>query len=164
MHDQDGLQYDYRESVPYWIITTAHLIERELNEVLSPLGMTFRQAEVLAAIAVEGRPMSQAEVAEKLGVEAPTLAGIVARMEAAGWIVRDSCPDDRRKKLIRPTERVYPVWQQVMERARGVRARLASGFSPHQIYALIAILEGMQNNLDGERRPTGPGPSGVSGS
>jgi MarR family transcriptional regulator for hemolysin len=140
------LQYDHRQSLPYWIISTAHALEVEFNEVLAPLGITFRQAEVLALLALEGT-LSQVEVARRMGVEAPTLAGIVARMEAAGWIVRESCPSDRRKKLLRATERVEPIWAQTVERAQQVRARLALGFTPEQIQGLIAALEMLYNNL-----------------
>jgi MarR family transcriptional regulator for hemolysin len=140
------LQYDHRQSLPYWIISTAHALEVEFNEVLSPLGITFRQAEVLALLALEGT-LSQVEVARRMGVEAPTLAGIVARMEAAGWIVRESCPSDRRKKLLRATEQVEPIWAQTVERAQQVRARLAMGFTPEQVRELIAALEALYNNL-----------------
>ncbi len=140
------MKYDHRESLPFWIISTAHALEVELNEVLAPLGVTFRQAEVLALLAVEGT-LSQVEVARRMGVEAPTLAGIVARMEAAGWIVREPCATDRRKKLLRTTERVDPIWANVMERARHVRTRLVAGLTPDEVQEIIARLELLQNNL-----------------
>jgi MarR family transcriptional regulator for hemolysin len=148
--EPDGLAlaYDPRESITYWVVTTAHALERHLNVVLRPLGITFRQAEVLVFLSTDGT-MSQAEVAERMGIEAPTLAGIVGRMERNGWIVRESCPGDRRKKLLRPTPRVGPLWSQILEQARKVRSRAAAGFEPERLRRLIADLEAIQINLDG---------------
>lgn len=154
MHDSPSptLEYDHHESLPYWVISTAHALEHQLNEELAPLGITFRQAEVLTLLAMNGT-LSQREVAQRMGLEAPTLAGIVARMEAAGWIVRDSCPGDRRKKLLRPTARVEPIWSQVLERARRVRSQVARGFTPEQVRAMIRSLEIMLSNLKSGSAP-----------
>jgi MarR family transcriptional regulator for hemolysin len=115
--------------------------------------MTFRQAEVLALLAMEGT-LSQSEVAHRMGVEAPTLAGIVARMEAAGWIIRDTSNADRRKKFLRPTARVAPIWSQVMERAQSIRALIARDISPERIRDMMETLDQIQRNL--ASRPTVP--------
>ena len=155
-----SLPYDPRESITYWVISTAHALERELNEVLAPLGITFRQAEVLVCLALEGT-MSQSEMARRMGIEAPTLAGIVARMERNGWIVRDSCPADRRKKLLRPTPRVEPLWTQILDEARRVRARAARGIDSELLHQLIQGLSAIQVNLDYGRSDAEPAPQPV---
>jgi MarR family transcriptional regulator for hemolysin len=151
MTESVALSYDPRASVPFWIISSAHMIEQVYNEVLAPLGITFRQAEVLALLAMEGT-MSQSEVADRMGVEAPTLAGIVSRMEAAGWIVRDTINADRRKKYLRPTAKVAPIWSQVMERAQSIRSLIARDIAPERIEELKKTLEQIQGNLSS--RPT----------
>ena len=157
MIDETVIAFEHQESLPYWLIVTAHAIERVLNAELAPLGMTFRQAEILGLLAMEGA-LSQAQVAERIGVEAPTLAGIVARMETAGWIEREPCPRDRRKKLLRPTRRVEPIWAQILERGLLVRGRLTQGFSPDEVRDLIGRLECMLRNLDDHStaRPSEP--------
>ena len=141
------MNYDHRESLPYWIISTAHLLEQRFNTAFAPLGITFRQAEVMVMLSVDGA-LSQIEVARRMGIEAPTLAGIVARMEAAGWIVRESCSTDRRKKLLRLTDRVGPLWAQIFDRALEVRGCLTDGVAAEKIQEMIDILEKMQGNLE----------------
>jgi DNA-binding MarR family transcriptional regulator len=150
-----SIQFDTRESIAYWVISTAHALERNLNEVLKPLGITFRQAEVLVCLAVEGT-MSQAEVARRLGIEAPTLAGIVSRMERNGWIVREGFPGDRRKKLLRPAAKVEPLWTEIMTQARQVRSRASQGFDPERLRRLMDDLAAVQANLDGDSQPSAP--------
>jgi MarR family transcriptional regulator for hemolysin len=81
------LEYDFESSIGYWIFMTSQAMERALNEELAPLGITHRQFQVLAWLACVG-VLSQAELAERMKVEAPTLAGILERMEttaARSW-------------------------------------------------------------------------------
>jgi MarR family transcriptional regulator for hemolysin len=148
-----SLSFDPKDSITFWVITTAHALERHLNVVLKPLGVTFRQAEVLALLAIEG-VMSQAELAKRMCIEAPTLAGIVNRMELSGWIVREACPNDRRKKLIRPTARAQPIWAEMLEQAYRVRSRAGHGFESERLRRLIADLAAVQANLEGDCGPS----------
>jgi MarR family transcriptional regulator for hemolysin len=153
------IQYDHHESVIYWIVSTAHALERVVNEELAPLGMTFRQAEVLAWLALDG-PLSQVELADRMRIEAPTLAGIVERMERAEWIVRTPYPQDRRKKLLHPTERVEPVWARVMEAGLRVRARASAGHDAESVRQMIRMLEAIQKNLlDSAAEPSEASPA-----
>jgi MarR family transcriptional regulator for hemolysin len=141
-----SLPYDPSESITYWILNTAHRLEHLLNEELRPLDMTLRQAEVLVVLAVHGE-LSQVELARRLGVEPPTLAGIVARMEDSGWIARGGCPNDRRKKLIRLTDRVVPIWSQMLERARAVRMQASRGLTAEQLRTLHELLDHVHENI-----------------
>ena len=98
------LQYDFENSVGYWIFATAHDLACTINEEFAGMGITHRQWEVLAWISYLGE-LSQTELAEKMGIEVPTLVGVLDRMERDGWIQRIPSETDRRKKLIRVTEK-----------------------------------------------------------
>ena len=98
------LQYDWDHSIGYWIVLTANSVRRALNAELAQQGITMRQWEVLASLALGGE-LSQSELAERLGIEAPTLVGILDRMERDGWLERYACPQDRRRKRIRCTDK-----------------------------------------------------------
>ncbi len=104
------LEYDWENSVGYWICTTSHAIRRALSNRLAEERMTLRQWEVLACLS-QRRNSSQAEIAECLGIEPHTLTGIVGRMERDGWVKRVGSPTDRRRYFILPTERGQEVWQ-----------------------------------------------------
>jgi MarR family transcriptional regulator for hemolysin len=140
------LEYDFEQSVVYWACMTVRAFERTLNEELAPHGITHRQWQVLGWLALEGE-LSQVQLAERLQIEAPTLVGILDRMERDGWISRHPDPADRRKKLVRPTARVRPVWAKITAAARRVRARAAEGIAPDQLEAVRKALAVMQENL-----------------
>ena len=142
------LQYDFEESVGCWVTMTAHELRRALDTELSKEKITFRQWEVLAWIALEGEP-SQVELAERIGIEAPTLAGILARMERDGWLERFACPSDRRKKRIRTTLKAETVWNRMVECCHRVRERATRGFSSEELETLKQSCNRIRKNLNG---------------
>lgn len=142
------LQYDFQQSVGYWLMMTSHALQRRLNEELAPQGITYRQCQVLGALALEG-PLSQCDLAERMHIEPPTLVGILDRMQRDGWIRRDACPEDRRKKLIHPTPAAKPVWSKIVACAKRVRAEATHGLSDKQLDTLKSLLEKIRHNLGG---------------
>ena len=49
------LEYDFENSVGFWICQSSNVFQRAFNEELAPQGVTFRQAQVLGCLALEGR-------------------------------------------------------------------------------------------------------------
>jgi MarR family transcriptional regulator for hemolysin len=141
------LQYDFDESIGYWVAATSHAMRRALDTELSKEDITFRQWQVLAWISLCGEPC-QVELAECLGIEAPTLAGILARMERDGWLQRRSCPSDRRKKRIRVTAKAEAVWARMVECCGRVRNKATEGLSPAELSAFRQACEKIRKNLD----------------
>jgi MarR family transcriptional regulator for hemolysin len=140
------LKYDFENSIGYWVITVARDYERAFNAALVPRGITWRQAQVLGWLAAED-DLTQTELADRMGIEAPTLVGILDRMERDGWISRNDCPTDRRKKIVRAREQAEPIWEEVMTCAQQVRARALAGFTAAQRDLLIDMLRQVQDNL-----------------
>jgi DNA-binding MarR family transcriptional regulator len=129
------LEYDFENSVGAWIFSAAQEISRAMNIELAAHGITYRQWETLAWVAMAGE-LSQCELAERMSIEAPTLVGVLDRMERDGWIQRIPAESDRRKKLIRPTQRVQPLWAKMVECGHRVRARAIQGFSKDELARL----------------------------
>lgn len=140
------LQHDFQSSVGYWTCTTAHLIERAINEELLPHGITYRQWQVLGWLALEG-PLSQSDLAQRMRIEPATLVGVLDRMERDGLLVRESCPGDRRKRMIRPLPKAEPVWKTIIASADRVRAKATRGLSSQQVETLNTLLKAVQSNL-----------------
>jgi MarR family transcriptional regulator for hemolysin len=121
-------------------------MRRAMDAELLREAITIRQWEVLAWTAVE-QDLSQAQLAERMGIEAPTLVGIVSRMERDGWLERCACPADRRKKQLRPTPKAEAVWEQMLECCGRVRARATQGISEQELAFFKGICEKMCSNL-----------------
>ncbi len=140
------LGHDFEDSVGCWLFSTTQEISRAMNEELAAHGITSRQWETLACVSYFGG-LSQSELAERMSIEAPTLVGVLDRMERDGWIERVPVVGDRRKKLIRPTERVKPLWEKMVQCAQRVRNRATHGIDPLQLTQLQDILAHIRTNL-----------------
>ena len=140
------LQYDFEESVGYWTVMAAHGLHRALSNELLPEGITHRQWQVLAWLAIDGT-LSQGELADRMEIEPATLVSVLGRMERNGWIVRRECADDRRKRLVEATPAAQPIWERGVECARRVRARATRGFSDDERRELKRLREAIRNNL-----------------
>lgn len=140
------LQYDYQESVGYWITMAYNAYLDVFKESLDPYGITYRQAQILGWLAVRG-PLSQAELAGLMMIEPPSLVGTLDRMEAIGLLERKSCPSDRRKNLVHALPAADGMWEQIAACGRTVRAKATQGLSQEEVATLRDLLERVRTNL-----------------
>lgn len=140
------LEYDFENSVGYWVCQASNVLQRAFNEELAPQGVTFRQAQVLSCLALEGR-LSQTELADRMRIEPPTVVGILDRMERDGWIRRSGDATDRRRKLVEATPAAKPAWNKIVAAAKRVRSRATRGLTPTQLTQLKKLLNLVQSNL-----------------
>ena len=144
------LQYDFEQSIGYWLTLATQAYHRAVSDEVAPHGITYRQSLVLGWLALEGE-LSQSDLANKLMVEPPTLVGILDRMERDGWITRNDCPSDRRKKMIRTTAAAEPVWEKIVECGGRVRARATEGLSVRELATLKDLLLRVHRNVESHR-------------
>ncbi|QDT14438.1 MarR family winged helix-turn-helix transcriptional regulator [Alienimonas californiensis] len=153
------LKYDFHDSIPYFVFTAAHAIEKAMGAALEGHGITFRQCQMLGMLAAHGS-LSQAQVAEMMGVEPSSVARLVDRMTRDGWIERRPDPHDRRKYQLFATDRAEPIWEGVQEVAATVRNTALEGLDEGDVPELKRMLRHLRNNLtdDPGRYPDTPSP------
>ncbi|MEQ8849481.1 MarR family transcriptional regulator [Botrimarina sp.] len=140
------LQYDFEESLGYWLATAHQAYMRTFQQALAPHGITFRQAQVLGWLVAEG-PQSQRDLAERMLIEPPNLVGVLDRMQQAGLVERRVCPHDRRKKLIHLAPGARRQWEKIAQCGREVRSRAVEGLEAHERETLKALLGRVRENL-----------------
>lgn len=154
------LEFDWENSVGFWVCSTSHLIRRELSKQLAAANITLRQWEVLTCLAV--RPhINQTQLADFLGIEPPTLAGILNRMERDGLITRRCCDEDGRRKITAVTDKAQQIWERGTEVCRAMRVQMTAGLHDDEIETFIHICEKMQANLGGLPEADEPEANGV---
>lgn len=143
------LEYDFEQSLGYWLTIATQGMQRAFNDELAPHGLTFRQSQVLLWLVLK-KELSQKQLAALMQIEPPTLAGIVDRMLKAGWITRRSCSQDRRRKLVRISPKAEPVWETIVECARTVRAKAEENLTPSEAMELKRLLSIVAVNFANE--------------
>ena len=150
-----ALDYDWENSVGYWICAASHSLRRALDSRLVKEGITIRQWEVLAWLSVHGSGC-QSELADRLGIEPHTLVGVLSRMEKARLITRCCSEEDRRKKTIHPTNKAETLWERVSKITHDMRDQAVQGMSQDDLNKLKSLCETVYNNfagLDGSDPP-----------
>lgn len=100
-------------------MAAARAHRRRAAAALAPLGLHPGQELLLSILAKRGSA-TQVQLARIMGVEPPTIAKMVGRLEAAGFAERASDPRDARAKLVMLT----PQGADAAAQVRGVWAEL----------------------------------------
>lgn len=146
------LEYDWENSVGCWVCTTSQMLRKALGAQLTREGITLRQWEVLAWLSCNGCG-AQAELAEAIGIEPHTMAGIISRMERDGLLERKSCEKDRRKNTITPTPRAEELWERVTRICHEVREKATAGLSDRELQQFKQMCQRIQDNLATDIEP-----------
>jgi MarR family transcriptional regulator for hemolysin len=123
-----------------------------MNEELRAVGQSQARWGTLYWIAVFGDTVNQTELADRIGVEQPTLGRVLRDLEAEGLIERAAGSSDRRAKVIRLTPAAKPVMKQINRIADTTRARLLRGIDPSDLTVCMAVFAQILANMDEPRR------------
>lgn len=102
------------EEFRYLILAAQREGNRLLAEALRPLGLTPAQAEVLRVLSVE-QPLTLMNLGERLVCENGSPSRLVSGMVDAGWILRETSPQDKRAVLLRLSEKAEAVMPALLQ-------------------------------------------------
>src|ERR1041385_4429151 len=74
---------------------TARAWRTKLDQRLRPLGLSQGKWRTLIHLSQGGNKLTQKEIAERMGIEGATLAGLLDRLENDGWVERRGSAADR---------------------------------------------------------------------
>lgn len=119
------------------------------REARERLGLSQAQCRLLFVLATHGEdePLSQAELAEKVGVSAMAVTTLCDRLAAGGWLERRPSPEDRRVNRLH----IQPKARKALERAMAIgdelTDRVLADFSATERRQLIALLARAREGL-----------------
>ncbi len=139
--------YDYKSSPGFLINRTARVFAKSLDsELRSKVGVTFGQWKIIVMLS-EQDGLTQKEIADKIGIEGPTLIPMIDKMEKDGYVRREADPEDRRNNKIRRTQRAELMWEKMTECALEVRNRALKDIKAEEIQVLQRVLNKVYDNL-----------------
>ena len=113
-------------------------------------GLSAAQWRLLVRV-VKDEGVPQARLAEILEIEPISVSRLLDRMEAGGWITRQQDANDRRVRMIFPTDKSRSAFVAIKSVAGDVYEEAVSGLTGEQRRALIGGLARIVENLsDGE--------------
>lgn len=122
------------------------LIRRRFELRGQAFGLSSAQWRLMVHLVREGAA-SQARIAELLEIEPISVSRLVDRMEQAGWVERGTDPNDRRVRLLRPSEKAMGAFAEVKAVAGEIYEEALSGLSADERDILMRGLATVAANL-----------------
>ncbi len=126
---------------------TARLMRTRLDERLAPLGLTQAKWLILLYLSRSGGSMPQKDIAERVGVEGPTVVRVLDGLERMGLIERRDQPADRRTKDVCLTPQASDILAEITRITEAFRQEMWAGVSDEDIAALERVITILQRNL-----------------
>lgn len=120
-----------------------------VDERLRPWGMTHASWRILRVLTVSGQRLNQTSLAREIGVETPTLVGLLDRMEKMQWVRREPDPDDRRVKIVEVTTQGIEICKKLESEVEAVRQQMLCNLSKEEVRAGIALFEKIVKGASG---------------
>ncbi len=124
----------------------SRLLRTKFDRRAKSIGLTRSQWWVLTHL-YRRDGLVQAELAEILEIERPTLGKLLDRLEAKGWLRREPDPEDRRVKRVYLTDEVKPAMKSLRQIAAGLRQEALDGLTENEREHLVDLLIHMKANL-----------------
>ncbi|NGM32892.1 MarR family transcriptional regulator [Methylobacterium sp. DB0501] len=120
----------------------------KLHDVgLQRVGITASQLPVLAALK-NGERRTQLELARLAGVEQPSMAQLLARMERDGLIRREPAPDDRRSTLVSLTDTALQRLEPGRDVLRAAEDTACAGLQADERAVLMDLIGRMASSVE----------------
>lgn len=140
--------FDYESNPGFIINRTARSLSRSLDiRLRNRVGITFAQWRVLVLLTKTHDGLSQKEIAEGLGLEAPTLIPILDKLQNDGFIERRVDRNDRRNNRIYRAKKTFETWETTLECATRVLTIALAGLPEDKVQIMKEVLEKVWINL-----------------
>jgi DNA-binding MarR family transcriptional regulator len=148
MYHAEGM--DPLEELRFLVLAAQREGSRALSELLGPIGLTAAQAEVLAVLRDEPRPLSVGEIGQRLVCEGGSPSRLVATVVDRGLVQRTPNARDGRAVDLALTAEGQAAAERVAHAERQLYDWLSQALTNRDVTALI---RGLRKLVDG--RPTG---------
>ena len=140
------LQENLERNFGFLVHDVARLLRTTFDRRVKEMGLTRSQWWVLNHL-YRHDGMTQAELADQLEVERPTLGRLLDRLETNGWVRREACDADRRAKRIFLTDEVGPSMREMRSIAADLRADALWGLAADEQEEFVDTLLAVKANL-----------------
>ena len=140
------IKEDINRNFGFLVHDVARLLRTAYDRRMKEVGLTRSQWWVLNNLFWHNG-LNQAELAQVLEVERPTLGRLIDRLERKGWVKRREDPLDRRAKRIFLSEEVSPIIRTMRKLAAELRGDALRGVEETQREKFVDVLIEIKRNL-----------------
>lgn len=140
-------QFDYENSIGFVVYSASKMMQKAFDlQLRDKIGINLVQSKVIFTLYMQSGP-TQRELADKIGIESPTLVPIIDKMEKDGYVKRKPDANDRRIKRIYATSKTDSLWDSMMECAGQIRKVSTKDLSEQEIKSALGVVRKITENL-----------------
>jgi MarR family transcriptional regulator, transcriptional regulator for hemolysin len=128
--------------------STSRSWRQAVDRRLKYLGVSQASWMTIAMAAKARSPLSQSELADKLGVEGATMVAMIDRLVKAGLVIREASTTDRRVKRVIITSAGLKIYEKVKAEAVALRKELLANTDQKKLLIATELLEGLQGIIE----------------
>jgi MarR family transcriptional regulator for hemolysin len=128
--------------------SAAHAWRLAVDRRLKYQGLSQASWTTIVVAAKARSPLSQSELATRLGVEGATMVAMVDRLVNAGFVVREVSINDRRVNRIVLTEAGKRLVDTVKSEAAALRKELLATVDPKKLTVATDLLEMLRARIE----------------
>lgn len=136
------------ERFPLILHETASIWRNLLDKRLKPLGLSQAKWRTLLHLSLAEKPLTQTELAARLGIEGATLVPHLDGLARDGWIIRKDVVLDRRSKTVELTEKSQDTLTQIHGTANQLRRELLSFIPESELQQCLHTLEKIKSKAE----------------
>ena len=135
------------------LVVVARRWRTRLDEKLKVVGLSEARWAALYWMWRSPEGLSQTALAERAGVEGPTLVRTLDLLCEAGLVERRACATDRRAKVVVLTPEAMPVIRQLDAMAAELRRDLMADLTPDELAVALTVMRKLRARLDDDEPP-----------
>lgn len=120
---------------------------QQMNQRLKPFGLNLSMRQVLMQLHRHPGGLMQRDLAERLGIEGPTLVRLLDLLEQKEWLTRITAPGDKRRKFVVLSTNANAQIRIIERQSAELRRHMLHGLSDDEIQAGLALMRRLQENL-----------------
>ncbi len=120
----------------------------KLDQRLKPMGLSQAKWRTLIHLSRTPEPLTQSQIAERTGIEEPTLVSLLNRLEKEGWVLRKHSTRDRRCKTVHLQPRTQRVINRINATALQLRRELIENIPTRDMEVCVRVLRHVREQID----------------
>ena len=127
-------------NLPLLLLQARERVLAHFRPLLNANGFTEQQWRIVRAL-LESGPMEPREIVARCGISSPSLAGVLARMEDTGMVVREKLAHDQRRQRVSLTDECRTRALAMAPEVEATYAALEARVGTARLAAMYAALD-----------------------
>jgi len=120
------------------------------DALVADLGLTSARWQVLGAVALEGRALTVAQIARRMGLTRQAVQRVVNDMVGAGLLALEDNPDHKRARLVALTGAGQAAYGEADRRQIAWAKGLCEGLEGRDLDTALTVMRGISRRFEGD--------------